>query len=171
MKNADLAKHRAGQSTRESTESLPWGYTASAMGKENRGWGMWFAVLQIKETKDAFAMKGRDWKAGKEWKWTIKNFKECYEARYSQLVQRQCNFNSYSKMLKYLYGIIFIKILITNGFKIGQLLCDKEWLSLIGSMRPRTTSRQLKLLEFQVLLGLGTGYKTTVNAVFRWACY
>lgn len=59
----------------------------------------------------------------------LKHFKECYEARYTHLVQRQCNFNSYSNMLKYLYGIIFFKILITNGFKIGQLLCDKEWLS------------------------------------------
>lgn len=40
MKNADPAKHRAGQSIRENTETLPWGYTALVMGRENEG--MWF---------------------------------------------------------------------------------------------------------------------------------
>lgn len=50
MKNADPAKHRAGQSIRENTETLPWGYTALAMGKENEG--MWFAVLQMKEAEE-----------------------------------------------------------------------------------------------------------------------
>lgn len=55
----------------------------------------------MKEAKEASTMNGRDWKAGKEYRnEPLKEFLECYEARYTHLVQRQYNFNSYSKMLK-----------------------------------------------------------------------
>jgi len=52
--------------------------------------------------KEAFAVRGRNWKAGKEWKRTIskKNLWKFYKARYAHVVQKQYNFNYYSKMLK-----------------------------------------------------------------------
>lgn len=75
MKNADPAKPSTGQSIRKNTERpCPEATQLQQSAIRTRGWGMWFAVFQMKAAKEAFTMKGRDWKAGNEWHQTIKNF-------------------------------------------------------------------------------------------------
>lgn len=73
MRNADPAKPSTGQSIGKNTERpCPEVTQLQQWTIRTRGWGMWFAVFRMKEVKEAFAMKGMDWKAGKEWKQTIK---------------------------------------------------------------------------------------------------
>lgn len=50
------------------------GYTASEMTKEHKGLGgsvFGFVLFLMEDAKEAFAMRGRSQKAGKEWKRTI----------------------------------------------------------------------------------------------------